>query len=337
MFDAPQQPRAQGLLGLLNASFRLGRFFGVEVRVYWLALLFVPLIAHGYQKGVPTGQAWLIAVILTLLLYVIIWSHEMGHIVAGRRYGIHTPLITLSPIGGLAHMSAPAPSPNAEIRISLAGPLVHLPWAAVGWALWIFVFDRDYFDANGSPSTAAIAASFLAWTNLILLAFNLLPFFPMDGGRVLRAALAKRMHASRATWIATGVGMAGAVLFMVVPLTGWVGYPVLIFVIGLSNLFACIQERRMIRYVPDPYAAPGAVDPWSLNTDAWKGGGDITAQVDRAAEKAEKARAKARAEAEALEKEVDRILAKVSDVGMAGLTKKEKRTLQRASEAKRRR
>ncbi len=97
------------VLRYLSRTFRLGIFFGVEVRVYWLAIVIMPLIGvfEFARVGGPVLQVAVLSLLMTGLLFLLIWTHEMGHILAGRRFGIYTPLITLSPLGGLAHLSRP--------------------------------------------------------------------------------------------------------------------------------------------------------------------------------------------------------------------------------------
>lgn len=346
--DSYYQPEESGwhrFLRTISASFRLGRFFRVEVRVFWLTVIIMPLIFFFGFEGFPVGERLLHTLNLTVLLYVIIWSHEMGHIVMGRKYGMQTPLITLSPLGGLAHMSSPAPRPSAEAWVALAGPATHLAWLAVFGPLWLFVFkdSPDMLRPEGFwLSPMWLIVYFLATVNLWLMLFNLLPFFPMDGGRTLRALLARKMHPNRATLIATQIGIAGAILFM----AGWLvfdfmGESWLLLAIGLSNLMACLQERKAARFGMSPYDATAQLEAWQSDPDAWKRGGEAESEPGffqrRREDRDQRRRDREREEAEALEVEVDRILEKVSDVGMAGLTEKEKRTLMRASEARKKR
>lgn len=347
--DSYYQPQQSGLMRLLqalSASFRLGRFFDVEVRVYWLTLIIMPLIFFSEFKGLRFTEVLTHTVLWTLLLYTVIWSHEMGHIWMGRRYGVHTPLITISPIGGLAHMAAPSPRPSAEAWIAAAGPATHLVWLAVFAPLWYLVFDGrlDFGRPDGWVfGPIPFAVYYLVLINFWLMCFNLLPFFPMDGGRVLRALLARKMNPNRATMIATQVGIVGAVLFMVSPLFfDFIGQAWILFVIGLSNLLACLQERKAARFGMSPYDATAQLEPWQVDPDAWKrssGGGEKEPGFfARRREAREQRRREQRRESRIdLEHEVDRILEKVSEVGMAGLTEKEKRTLMRASEERKKR
>lgn len=343
--DSFQETGWTRFLRALSASFRLGRPFGVEVRVYWIALLIMPLILLRNVRGLPFIEGATYVVLTTLFLYVIIWSHEMGHIAAGRRYGIPTPLMTLGPLGGLAHMSANAPSPRKEMVVALAGPFVHLLWLVPVIPLSIFVDYGDLRPAGWWTDPGYDLIGTLLWLNGALLVFNLLPFWPMDGGRFLRAFLAQRMHPNRATLAATRVGTIGAIIFIAGGIGLWIFrddlYGPILTCIGIGNLMACKQERMAVQYSAGPYLQSDPLQPWQADPEAWKGGASYdwkpegkSAQRrgEKTRQKLEKKAEKAAAAQASLDAEVDRILAKVSEVGMAGLTRKEKDTLRQASD-----
>ena len=337
----------------ISASFRLGRFFRVEVRLFWLSLLITPLVISSGWRGsnLPAAEVLSNTAIWTVLLYLVIYTHEMGHILAGRRYGISTPLITLSPMGGLAHMSSGAPNPRAEIIVSVAGPCVHLLWLAVFWPLSELVGPDVGRPEGWSSGLLHSAFDFLRVINLWLMIFNLLPLFPMDGGRVLRALLAKRMHPNRASLIAARVGMIGAVVFGIVGLVMMFApaeqrslWGIILLVIGISNFFACKQETMAARHSAGPYQEVSQLEAWQTDPDAWKAAQDDTEERESrkpgALSRWKERRAEARASRQAaaageLEAEVDRILAKVSSVGMDGLTPAERETLMKASRSRR--
>jgi Zn-dependent protease len=328
----------------LNGSFRLGRFFGVEVRVYWLVLVIAVLVCLGqFGGGDSVGTAALNVALVMLAVYLVVYVHEMGHVVAGRRFRIHTPLITLSPLGGLAHMSSAPPGPKAEAIVAGAGPVTHLLWMALAFPAERLL--RPHVLEGGLAVHAWTGADLLWRLNLSLLLFNLLPLYPMDGGRVLRAFLAARMHPNRATILAARIGMVGAVGLLVWGLTMPSFYGGLLFAIAITNLFACWQAILLARHTPGPYFEGDRSEPWSADADAWKRGASELQEERRArrgvfARWRERRRARAaereRTEALVLEVEVDRILAKVSEVGMSGLTPAERATLKRASEVQRR-
>jgi Zn-dependent protease len=308
-------------LAILSKSFRVGRIGRTEVRVYVTAVfvLLVGVTQFLEWPGVGFLGALGAGLLSTALLYAIVLTHELGHALAARRYGIPTPTITLSAFGGLAHMSAPAPNPRAELWITLAGPVTHLPWIGLGYALAGRVPPLDLGGAQ---------VDFVPWiwqANLGLLVFNLLPAFPMDGGRALRALLSMRMHPNRATLIACRVGILAAIGIAAWGLrTGGFGGGILV-VIGLNNIFSCMREMTAARHSDGPY---GAADPWATDGDEWKRGvpperhAEIAAEViGRPLPPSSRRRTAAQAE------ELDRLLARVSEVGIAGLSPAERERL----------
>jgi Zn-dependent protease len=330
------EPGWMRVLRWLAASFRIARVGPTEIRMYWLGAILVPLITlEWYARFMPLGQAAVLAGMFTVGLFALITVHEFGHALGGRRYGIPTPLVTLSPMGGLAHMAASAPHARAEIVVALAGPATHLLWFAVLWPLTGLVETRPWDDGLRQ------AIQMLWRTNLGLFCFNLLPCFPMDFGRALRGVLALRMHPNRATSIAVRVGYVGAVgifIWGIVIGSFWGG---ILFAIAISNFLACRREMMAARHLPSPYGGGEILAPWQEDSEAWKRAATESQRqpgffARRKARRAREREMKEVADQVALEKEVDRILARVSEVGMAGLTKTERETLLRASKAKRR-
>lgn len=343
-YEEPGQPR---WLRALHASFRIGRWYGTEVRMFWVAAILMPLLMWSWLGSVGGfGERLLLTAVLFVGLYSAVLTHEFGHALWARRYGIHTPQITLSPLGGVAHLGAPVRGPREELLVSLAGPAVHLLWLAVVWPLsgllpWGTV-ELDGF----AYDPVAFTLAYLWQLHVGLLLFNLLPFFPMDGGRVLRALLAMRMHPNRATRIATTIGIGGAVLLIGLGLfaPGYQG-SIQVF-LGLSNLMACLQERMVARHQL-VYGEDGPPrEAWQSDPDAWKRGADPFA--DHAAparpgwwsrwrwrrDPAVAAQRKAAARA-ALDAELDRVLDRVRQVGLSGLSGKERAVLERASRERR--
>jgi Zn-dependent protease len=345
--DSFQETGFQRFLRTLSASFRLGRFFRVEVRVYWLALIITPLVIAGALDGWPFAEGAIYVAIVVLALFTVVWTHEMGHIVAGRRFGIDTSLITLSPLGGLAHMSSGATSPDREIAISLAGPATHLLWLAVFFPLSLVLDDGQFAPAGWWFDPVMSLVDALVWMNAFMLAFNLLPCFPMDGGRTLRAFLARRMHPNRATLIAVRVGTIGGIVFLVagavmLGVRGELWGPILI-AIGISNIMACKQEKLSAQHSGGPYMSAENRQAWQTDPDAWKQqGGDVGGSTrlwesEKDARKREKRRAREAAAEAAFEAELDRVLARVGEVGMDGLGRKDRAILEKASERRRKR
>lgn len=327
-------------LRAVTRSFAIGTFFGVHVRMYWAAAVLMPLLFLTWTSpgAGTTTEALVLAAILFVCLFVVVYTHEMGHIAAGWHYGIRSDLITLSPLGGLAHMNAPARTPREEAVITLAGPAVHLVWLAVVWPLWAVLPDR-VLDLDGwAWCPIAFAVWFLKTTNLSLLLFNLLPIFPLDGGRVLRALLAHRVHANRATMWAANVGVVGGVAMCLLALWQPRISSSILFVIGISCISASLQEKRSARHVL--VYQQHFRDPWEADGDAWKRGAGSHADAQRRpgwlarwrSERAARKAAAAAAAAAALDREVDAVLERVHQVGMSGLDDRERAILKRASQ-----
>jgi stage IV sporulation protein FB len=176
-------------------SFPLGRLFGSELRVhatFFLLLLWIGAVA--WLAGGPAAAAENVAFILVLFACVV--AHEYGHALMARRYGIATPDITLLPIGGLARLERMPERPGQEIAVALAGPAVNV---AI-WAVLVLVLGVDTDVARLAAIEDAGAGFWgrVAAVNLFLVAFNMIPAFPMDGGRVFRALLAMRLGRVRA-------------------------------------------------------------------------------------------------------------------------------------------
>lgn len=339
------EPKWIRVLRALAASFRIGRFFGVELRMYWAAVVIMPLIGWSSwsRADFPAGEAFVMGLISTVALFAIIYSHEMSHIVAGWRYNIRTPLITLSPLGGLAHMSAPAPNPRAGMVISAAGPAVHLIWLAIFWPLSHWVPWGTGRPDGWMADPLAGSILLVRDLNLTLLVFNLLPFYPMDGGSILRAALSTRMHANRASLIAARVGMGGAVALAIAALFIGRLYSGILLAIAITNFFACRREVLRARWGQGPFGEER--EAWESDSEAWRSGespfessqtmggksGSTGKPSRRARRKADRTREKSAADTA----ELDRLLARVSEVGLAGLSAKERSTLQRLSKRSR--
>jgi len=206
-------------------SFSLGRLLGSELRVhvtFFLLLGWVGFAAFG-TGGWPAAVE---NVLFVLALFACVVAHEFGHALMARRYGIRTPDITLLPIGGLARLERMPEKPGQEILVALAGPAVNVAIFAV---LALLLGERLSGAAMAEIDSAEPGFLVrLAAVNLLLAVFNMIPAFPMDGGRVLRAALSIFMDRVRATRVAAGAGQVVALLFGFAGLTG--GNPLLILI-----------------------------------------------------------------------------------------------------------
>ncbi len=206
-------------------SFPVGRLFGSEVRIhltFFLLLLWIG-VAH-YQQGGTVAAVN--GVIFIIAIFACVVAHEFGHALMARRYGIKTPDITLLPIGGLARLERMPEKPGQEIMVALAGPAVNLVIALVLIIILGAQVDVRSLEELDDPAVSFFAR--LAAINMFLAIFNLVPAFPMDGGRVLRAVLAIRMDRARATQVAATIGQGLAFAFGFLGLI--YGNPILVFI-----------------------------------------------------------------------------------------------------------
>jgi Zn-dependent protease len=188
----------------MGGSLKLGKWFGIEVNLHVTFLLLIGFLAlTGFAATRNAGAvAGNIGFLLVLFLCVLL--HEFGHALAARRYGIPTKDITLWPIGGVARLERMPTDPKQELVVALAGPMVNVV-IAIALLPIIAVSNMAFFER-------------LFTTNLFLVAFNMIPAFPMDGGRVLRAGLAMKMDYAKATRTAATIGQGFAVVFGIVGL-----------------------------------------------------------------------------------------------------------------------
>ncbi len=231
-------------------SWKLGEFAGIGVYVhatFFLILMWVGL-SHWLQgQGLA---ATLAGVMFVLAIFACVVFHEYGHALTARKYGIKTKDITLLPIGGVARLERMPDDPIQELWVALAGPAVNVV-IAVGLYLWLFATDSLEPLRNASLTGGSFLQR-LMMINLFLVLFNMLPAFPMDGGRVLRAILATRMDYTRATHIAASTGQAMALLF------GFLGFftnPFLLFIalfvwIGAEQEASLTQMKSALGGIP---------------------------------------------------------------------------------------
>jgi len=248
----------------MNASLQIGKLAGIPVKLHWSFLLVIPLFAWiiGSQIrltteliatlfGVPIDvtliaaglNPYILGSIVALGLFVGVFIHEMAHSLIAKAKGIEIHSITLLILGGVSQMEETMPDPKIELPMALAGPMTSLAIGLISAAL-VYVFDAAVAD----PAVAGVLVftfGYLGLLNILLFGFNLLPAFPMDGGRVLRAWLARRMPLSRATRIAADVGKGFAVVFGIVGLLFL--NPILI-IIAFFIYIGASQEATFLRY-----------------------------------------------------------------------------------------
>jgi Zn-dependent protease/CBS domain-containing protein len=224
----------------MSWSFPIGRLFGSELRVH--ATFFLLLLWIGASAFASGGlEAALVNLAFIIALFACVVAHEFGHALMARRFGIATPDITLLPIGGLARLERMPEKPAQEIAVALAGPAVNV----VIWAVLVGVF-RVQTDPSVLLEIENPAEGFwgrLAIVNLFLVLFNMLPAFPMDGGRVFRALLAMRLSRVAATRAAALAGQVMAFLFGFLGLMS--GNPLLILVAIFVFLAAMAESGHV--------------------------------------------------------------------------------------------
>lgn len=198
-------------------SWTVARIAGIKVDVHATFLILLAWVALASYSQTRTAAAVFGGLLLTLMIFASVVLHELGHALTAARFGVNTRSITLLPIGGVAQLERIPDQPRQELVIAIAGPVVTL--AVIG--VLFLILRAAGFPVVPASVHAAPVGAFIAqvmWVNIVLAVFNLLPAFPMDGGRVLRAALAMRMPFARATAIAARIGKVFALLFALVGL-----------------------------------------------------------------------------------------------------------------------
>jgi Zn-dependent protease/CBS domain-containing protein len=251
-------------------SWSLGRVIGIEVFIHatFVILLVWTAAIHYLRQGTFAAAAW--GVVFTLAVFGTVVLHELGHALTARRFGIRTRDITLLPIGGVARLERMPDDPRQELWVAFAGPAVNAAIAAILYA---------FLALSGGPLTLPAADFYaqgpfltkLMWVNVTLAAFNLLPAFPMDGGRVVRAILAMRVDHVQATQTAARIGQGMAlvlglfglffnVFLLIIALFIW---------IGAAGELAAVQVRAALGGLP--VAAAMMTDFRTLSPDGTLG------------------------------------------------------------------
>ena len=231
-------------------SWKIGRFAGIDVYVHaTFFLLILWVVALHWFAGHNLG-AVASGVLFILALFACVVLHEFGHALTARRYGIPTKDITLLPIGGVSRFERMPDKPWQEFWVAVAGPIVNVVVAA---AIYLALFLTDGFKpVTGLSITGGPFLERLLVANIALAIFNIIPAFPMDGGRVLRALLATRMDHVRATQTAAAVGQALALVF---GLIGLFRDPFLLFIaffvwIGAAHEAQSVQLKGVLSGIP---------------------------------------------------------------------------------------
>jgi Zn-dependent protease/predicted transcriptional regulator len=215
----------------------IGRFSATTVRVHLTFFLLLAWIGvSAWQRGgLPAARD---SVFFIALLFTCVVLHEFGHILMARRFGIETPEVILLPIGGVARMPRMPQKPSQELAVALAGPMGNV---VIAFLLVLVLGTIQPDDLTQIEDPRVLLLTRLAAANILLVLFNMIPAFPMDGGRVLRALLAMKLGGARATRLAAFIGQAFA---FVLGFLGLFGNPLLVF-IAIFVYFAARGEAQM--------------------------------------------------------------------------------------------
>jgi Zn-dependent protease/CBS domain-containing protein len=231
---------------LMGGAFKIGRFSSIDVRVHWTFFLLLAFFAFiGYQaSGSPLGA--LTATVTIVALFLCVLLHEFGHSLVAQRLGIEIRSITLLPIGGVSNLESLPEKPADEVKISVAGPLVSVVLALFFFGVGLLLgavprVPTDLFAGFGSVGQFFF---YLGYLNAVLAVFNLLPAFPLDGGRILRGLLATRLGAVRATDISSTIGQVFAAAFFLI---GLLSGNILLALVAVFIFFGASGESQMVK------------------------------------------------------------------------------------------
>lgn len=225
-------------------SLNLGRIAGIKILMHWTFLILIGWIVFSEMQRGSDLMATLLSVAFVLTIFLCVVLHELGHALMAKRYGVGTKMITLLPIGGVASLERIPENPKKELMIAIAGPAVNV---VIAFVLWVVLPplrelpDESFF----SRITPANFLYLLFFVNMMLVVFNAIPAFPMDGGRVLRALLAFKLGRVRATQIAANLGQMLAIFFMFI---GFFYNPFLIL-IGIFVFFGAWSENVVVQHI----------------------------------------------------------------------------------------
>jgi Zn-dependent protease len=255
----------------------LFRAFGIDVRVHWsfvLILVYGAFIFGGGTSNPITGALY--GVLVTILLFVCVTLHEFGHALVAQYFQVKVSNITLLPIGGVANLERMPDKPMQELLITLAGPLVNFALAVVLLPITLLLMAASPAGVPASPGELLRAiqqpgavglVGYLLFTNILLGLFNLLPAFPMDGGRILRALLAMTLPYVRATQLAVLVGRVIAVLMAFWGLASgniWLLLIAFFVYVGGSGEREAVESKAVLRhYIVEQALTPSAVNLYS--------------------------------------------------------------------------
>lgn len=272
----------------MSWSWQLGKIRGIQIKVHasFALILIWGALNYGGSRG-WRGAAY--GVVIVLLIFAIVLLHELGHSLAALAFGIKVQDITLLPIGGLARLERMPTTPWQEFIVAAAGPFVNFVMAlvllpVVLWLIW--TGNTDLFHALSLISRAPsiwVLAQFLFLVNISLLIFNLIPAFPMDGGRIFRALLAMIFGMTNATRIAVWIGQAFALFLGAFSI--WQGNWMMIF-IAIFIFIAASSEKRAVsaKLILDKINVRQIVPDWGTTLAPTLTVGEVTGTVLRNAQ-----------------------------------------------------
>ncbi|NUM54140.1 MAG: site-2 protease family protein [Candidatus Hydrogenedentes bacterium] len=221
-------------------SWRAGSLFGIAVYIHWTFVILLGWIALGHVQSNGSLLQFVVGIVSISVLFGVVLLHELGHSLMARRYGIQTKDITLLPIGGVARLERMPDKPRQEFWVAIAGPAVNVALAVISGIILFIGYGHVPMLGGIGFETPPLEQFF--FVNVYLVLFNMLPAFPMDGGRVLRAILASRLPYAQATRIAASVGQAMALLFV---LAGFMTGNFMLFFIAMFVWLGAEGEASM--------------------------------------------------------------------------------------------
>jgi Zn-dependent protease/CBS domain-containing protein len=225
-------------------SLNLGSIAGIKILVHWTFVILLGWIVFSEMQRGSDLITTLLSVAFVLTIFLCVVLHELGHALTAKRFGVNTKMITLLPIGGVASLERIPENPRQELLIAVAGPAVNVVIALV---LWLVLPPLGNIPGEEFFSRITMANFFylLFFINVMLVVFNAIPAFPMDGGRILRALLAFKLGRVRATQIAANLGQLLAIFFVFI---GFFYNPFLIL-IGIFVFFGAWSENMIVQHL----------------------------------------------------------------------------------------
>lgn len=228
----------------MKYSLKLGKPFGIKISIHWTFLLLIAwIVIIDVRQGMNLQQI-LLSIVFILTLFLCVTLHELGHALTAKRYGSQVHSITLLPIGGMANIKDMPEKPGQELVVSAAGLVVNVVIAGIIWLFLSIGSSPELQQINIKAITAQNFFIMLMFVNLFVVVFNLIPAFPMDGGRIMRAALSFKMDRLKATKYAKNAGQVFAVAFII---GGMFINPFLV-IIGFFVFLGARAEYEMIKF-----------------------------------------------------------------------------------------